>query len=239
MRNKCLALITLLFVAFSGFAQKANNDVKAQINDIKKKTNLYIYGEATAATAQDAQDLAEEILYDEINKWAATRKKLQGTSDFLINNKKSMVSSLATTRGNMFRCLMYVKKSDIQKADNADVVENTLPQQPAQRMQTTVESITPTSHALYPDAVRELARISNYQQIIARAREMKASGNISELVDDRFPQEPGAYYLVVYSTDGKVKAILTPGTKRINVLTGDEDSEKNYRGCKAFAFKAN
>ena len=58
MRNKCLALITLLFVAFSGFAQKANNDVKAQINDIKKKTNLYIYGEATAATAQDAQDLA-------------------------------------------------------------------------------------------------------------------------------------------------------------------------------------
>ena len=37
MRNKCLALITLLFVAFSGFAQKANNDVKAQINDIKKK----------------------------------------------------------------------------------------------------------------------------------------------------------------------------------------------------------
>ena len=134
MRNKCLALITLLFVAFSGFAQKANNDVKAQINDIKKKTNLYIYGEATAATAQDAQDLAEEILYDEINKWAATRKKLQGTSDFLINNKKSMVSSLATTRGNMFRCLMYVKKSDIQKADNADVVENTLPQQPAQRI---------------------------------------------------------------------------------------------------------
>ena len=242
MRTKCIALLTLVLMTLSGHAQ-STDEVKAQINDIKKKTNIYLYGESTAATPQDAQDQAEQILYDEINKWAATKKKLQGTSDYLINNKTSMVSSLATTRGNMYRCLMYVKKDDIQKANNADIVGNTRPVQtegetPAQQP-AVVGPLPAPAASLYPDAVKKLAAANTYKEAIALADQLKQQGALTELVTDRFPENAKTYYLIVYSADGRVQALLTPGPQRVNVCTGDYDSEQNHKGCKAFAFKAN
>ena len=229
-------------------------DVKAQINDIKKKTSVYIYAEVTAASEQEAKDLAEEFLYEEINKWAATKKKLQGSEKFLVNNKKSCISSLTTTRGNMFRCFMYIKKSDIQKADNADLVENTNqpvataaqriahPSQSAKKdsapLQSSVEIIPETgSRPLYPQAVKTLASIRTYKDVLAKAQEFRQTGEIVELVTANFPESIEQYYLVVYDQNGRVQALLTPGMQRVNVCTGNDDSEKNYHGCKAFAFK--
>lgn len=292
MRIKTFALtLPLLFTSLTAVGQDVVTDVKAQINQIKKNTSDYIYAEITATSEPDAKMLAEDLLYEEINKWAATQSDLQSSQKFLVNNKTSCITTLSTTRGNMFRCFMFIRKSDIQKANNADLVENTnlkqthaasqqtssasqsaattvapiqstttehqketTPQpttaQPKATMQpvvkkettpvqqNTVGDVSETgSRPRYPQVVRTLATIRSYKDIIAKAQEYKASGEIVELVVNSFPESIEQYYLVVYDQQGRIQALLTPGMQRVNVCTGNDDTEKNYHGCKAFAFK--
>lgn len=312
MRIKTFALVfPLFFTSLCAVGQEVT-DVKTQINQIKKNTSDYIYAEITATTEPDAKMLAEDLLYEEINKWAATQQNLQASQKFLVNNKTSCITTLSTTRGNMFRCFMYIRKSDIQNANNADLVENTslksnrdvqtsttvtvqtsttaqsdstsqtsaaaqadstsqttttsVPiqseaeaqpvstSQPVTAAQPVVEGptikeekvvtqsrtqdVTETgSRSLYPQVVKTLATLRTYSDMIAKAQAYKTLGEIVELVTNKFPESIEQYYLVIYDQQGRVQALLTPGMQRVNVCTGNDDSEKNYHGCKAFAFK--
>lgn len=312
MRIKTFALaFPLFFTSLCAVGQEVT-DVKTQINQIKKNTSDYIYAEITATTEPDAKMLAEDLLYEEINKWAATQQNLQASQKFLVNNKTSCITTLSTTRGNMFRCFMYIRKSDIQNANNADLVENTslksdrdvqtsttvtvqtsttaqsdstsqtsaaaqpdstsqtattsVPiqseaeaqpvstSQPVTAAQPVVEEpsikeekvvtqsrtqdVTETgSRSLYPQVVKKLATLRTYSDMIAKAQAYKTLGEIVELVTNKFPESIEQYYLVIYDQQGRVQALLTPGMQRVNVCTGNDDSEKNYHGCKAFAFK--
>lgn len=300
MRIKTFALaFPLFFTSLCAVGQEVT-DVKTQINQIKKNTSDYIYAEITATTEPDAKMLAEDLLYEEINKWAATQQNLQASQKFLVNNKTSCITTLSTTRGNMFRCFMYIRKSDIQNANNADLVENTSLKsdrdvqtsttvtvqtsttaqsdstsqtsavaQPDSTSQTTTTSVPiqseaaaqpvveePTikeekvvtqsrtqdvtetgSRSLYPQVVKTLATLRTYSDMIAKAQAYKTLGEIVELVTNKFPESIEQYYLVIYDQQGRVQALLTPGMQRVNVCTGNDDSEKNYHGCKAFAFK--
>lgn len=292
MRIKTFALaFPLFFTSLCAVGQEVT-DVKSQINQIKKNTSDYIYAEITATTEPDAKMLAEDLLYEEINKWAATQQNLQASQKFLVNNKTSCITTLSTTRGNMFRCFMYIRKSDIQNANNADLVENTslksgrdvqtsttaqsdstsqtsVAAQADSTSQTTTTSapiqseaaaqpvveeptikdekvvtqsrtqdVTETgSRSLYPQVVKTLATLRTYSDMIAKAQAYKTLGEIVELVTNKFPESIEQYYLVIYDQQGRVQALLTPGMQRVNVCTGNDDSEKNYHGCKAFAFK--
>lgn len=286
MRIKTFALaFPLFFTSLCAVGQEVT-DVKTQINQIKKNTSDYIYAEITATTEPDAKMLAEDLLYEEINKWAATQQNLQASQKFLVNNKTSCITTLSTTRGNMFRCFMYIRKSDIQNANNADFVENTslksdrdvqtsttvqtstaaqsdstsqttttsVPIQSEAAAQPVVEEptikeekvvtqsrtqdVTETgSRSLYPQVVKTLATLRTYSDMIAKAQAYKTLGEIVELVTNKFPESIEQYYLVIYDQQGRVQALLTPGMQRVNVCTGNDDSEKNYHGCKAFAFK--
>lgn len=298
MRIKTFALaFPLFFTSLCAVGQEVT-DVKTQINQIKKNTSDYIYAEITATTEPDAKMLAEDLLYEEINKWAATQQNLQASQKFLVNNKTSCITTLSTTRGNMFRCFMYIRKSDIQNANNADLVENTslksdrdvqtsttvqtstaaqsdstsqtsaaaqadstsqttttsVPIQSEAEAQPVVEEptikeekvvtqsrtqdVTETgSRSLYPQVVKTLATLRTYSDMIAKAQAYKTLGEIVELVTNKFPESIEQYYLVIYDQQGRVQALLTPGMQRVNVCTGNDDSEKNYHGCKAFAFK--
>lgn len=298
MRIKTFALaFPLFFTSLCAVGQEVT-DVKTQINQIKKNTSDYIYAEITATTEPDAKMLAEDLLYEEINKWAATQQNLQASQKFLVNNKTSCITTLSTTRGNMFRCFMYIRKSDIQNANNADLVENTslksdrdvqtsttvqtstaaqsdstsqtsaaaqadstsqttttsVPIQSEAAAQPVVEEPTikeekvvtqsstqdvteTSSRSLYPQVVKTLATLRTYSDMIAKAQAYKTLGEIVELVTNKFPESIEQYYLVIYDQQGRVQALLTPGMQRVNVCTGNDDSEKNYHGCKAFAFK--
>lgn len=286
MRIKTFALaFPLFFTSLCAVGQEVT-DVKSQINQIKKNTSDYIYAEITATTEPDAKMLAEDLLYEEINKWAATQQNLQASQKFLVNNKTSCITTLSTTRGNMFRCFMYIRKSDIQNANNADLVENTslksnrdvqtsttvqtstaaqsdstsqttTPSVPIQSKaaaqpvvdgptikeekvvtQSSTQDVTETgSRSLYPQVVKTLATLRTYSDMIAKAQAYKTLGEIVELVTNKFPESIEQYYLVIYDQQGRVQALLTPGMQRVNVCTGNDDSKKNYHGCKAFAFK--
>ena len=117
MKSSNLLVLLLLFFFGGTLHAQTVDEQKKQIASVKK-SNLYIYGEATAETEQDARDLAEEILNYEINKWAASQKKLKGTANFVLNNRQELYTTMSLPRGNMFRSFMYVKKSDIQKCNH-------------------------------------------------------------------------------------------------------------------------
>lgn len=180
MRIKTFALaFPLFFTSLCAVGQEVT-DVKSQINQIKKNTSDYIYAEITATTEPDAKMLAEDLLYEEINKWAATQQNLQASQKFLVNNKTSCITTLSTTRGNMFRCFMYIRKSDIQNANNADLVENTsLKSDRSTTVQTSTtaqsDSISQTSAAAQPDSTSQTATTSVPIQSEAEAQPVSTS----------------------------------------------------------------
>lgn len=225
MMNRIVVAI-LCMLSFSLCNAQSTEEVKKQINDIKKKTGVYLYGEATAETEQDARNLAEEFLYNAINNWAASQKKLKGAENLLVNNKKDCVSALTTMRGTWYRCLVYVKKSDIQGASNVDIIENksTVPQSVVEEM------------SVYPDIVREVAGITEYSKLDERLKQGMKEGVIADYASDSFPAKPEDYYFVIYNQNGFIVAMLSPGATRTNIRTGEADSLSNYKGNKAIGF---
>lgn len=224
--NRITLLIILCSVMSLACGAQTVEEKKKQINEIKKKTSIYLYGEATAATEAEAKDMAEEILYEEINAWAAEQKKLRNAPQYIISNKKDIASVMSMPRGNMHRCFVYVRKSDIQKADNIDIIDNRTP-----------EPETPKEEFVYPEFVREIAGYTEYSKADARLKSALEKGEIKDYASATFPSNPQEYYFIIYNLTGRIIAILSPGENRTNIRTGEADSTQNYKGNKAIGFK--
>lgn len=98
-------LFTFLLACLPLLSLWADNvdDVKKQINKIKKD-NQYIYAESTAPTEADARSYAESKLYEEVNEWVATRRRLKKSTNLIVNNRKELWTMLSMPRGNnMYR----------------------------------------------------------------------------------------------------------------------------------------
>lgn len=257
MRNikYLMGFLLLVLSALPVLADKTD-ETKKQINNVKKST-LYLYGEATAATEVEAKDLAEEILYEEINKWAATKKKLRGTENFVLNNKKELFTTLSLRRGNMFRSFVYVKKTDIQKADNVTVmtpissVSQNLEVQAQEKVESQVEELglvessdseiagTRYTKSKYPEIINELAAISDYKTLAEKIMQAKKEGKIRHYARYAQLENPDIYWLAIYNKQGQVLSLMIPGPLRVNVKTAEPDFVTNYSGCGAIGFTIN
>ncbi|MCM1108356.1 MAG: hypothetical protein NC388_04775 [Clostridium sp.] len=116
----CLLLVCACVVCV--WAQDDTAARKKEINKVKK-SDQYLYGEATMATQEEAVSLAEELLYDNINRWVAEQKKLSKANKVVVMNTKQLWGNIELPRGNMFRAFYYVKKADILPAENTNVIE--------------------------------------------------------------------------------------------------------------------
>lgn len=204
------------------------DDVKKKLNSIKK-SSLYLYGEATAETEEEAQSLAEEILYDEINSWAATKKKFQNSADLAVNNIKSLCNTISLPRGNMIRSFIYVKKSDIIPVNNMEVISNTKAKVVEESKVERLSSLAAVPVDV-PACIETLKGYTDYFKVAEEVKAMKAAGLLKSYARYAQLENPEACYLVIYNKAGKVVAILTPGSERRNVATGKVDSVSNYSG---------
>ena len=166
----------LFFMAFSLFLggnvrADNNEDLKKQINQIKKNSQ-YIYAEVTAATEIEAKDLAEEILYSEINEWVAKQKKLSQSPNIVVNNKKEIWTSVSLPRGNMFRSFLYVKKSDIIPAESSEIIENTTVQPQSEK------SAPEQKEPAIPRVVQDIANCTEYTDLAMKITNLKESGEV-------------------------------------------------------------
>jgi len=227
--------IVMAFLLIFGVSAQAQDDtkVKKQINSVKK-SSLYLYGEATAESEEEAKGLAEDILYQEINQWVASKKSLKNSPNIVVNNKKELQTALTLPRGNMYRYFIYVKKADLMPSDNAEIIENYTPKS------STVEHIKqPTKPNKYPDVVNMIASYTDYYNMADKVKELKSEGKIGHYGRYASLEKPEIYYLAIYNTEGKVVAVLSPGENRINVNTGQPDKVTNYSGCGAIGFTVN
>lgn len=230
MMNKlsiAAALSALLWA--SGISAQTDADTKKTINNIKKSSQ-YIYAEATAATAQEAKDIAEEMLNNEINAWVASKKKAKaGEKSIVASNRRELWANVELSRGNMVRSFMYVKKSDVLTVENAEVIANTAPVPEKQEMASTVQTV-------YPDVVQKIAACTAYADMAALIKQYKQEGKLTHYARYAQLDNPDLYYLAIYDKAGKVRAVLAPGADRVNVVTGLADKVANYSGCGAIGF---
>lgn len=233
MNYKTIIMLCLLLFGVCVHAQDNDVKVKKQINSIKKNSQ-YLYGEATAESEVEAKDLAEDILYQEINQWAAQKKRLKNSPNIVVSNKKELQTAFSLPRGNMYRYFVYVKKSDIMPGENVEVIYNNIPEA------SKVEHIPqPSAEQDYPEAVKIIASYTDYYNMADKIKDLKAEGKIRHYARYASLEKPEIYYLAIYNTEGKVVAVLTPGTNRTNVKTSQPDKVTNYSGCGAIGFTVN
>lgn len=229
---KLACFVAALMISAVAFAQNSE-EAKKTINSIKKNSQ-YIYAEATAATQQDAKDLAEEILYEEINSYVASKKKMRINPKIVINNRKELVSSLALPRGNMFRSFIYVKKSDVLAVENSEMIGNKTSNGETAAATTTpvVSTVTP----VYADEVKQVMACSTFDEVKNLITKLKSEGKIRHFGGYASLEDPDPYYLAIYNRQYQIVAVLTPGPNRTNTKTGEEDKVTNYKGCGAVGF---
>lgn len=222
IKNIFIALLTALF--FSNLsAQTSLEDKKKEINKIKK-SNSYIYAEATMVDKQDALDLATDILYQNINEWVAKQKKFAGAEKVVTVNTNYAVEDMALPRGNMYRVFMYVKKSEIIPVENASVTE-----MPEVNMKSDVVPI---------DAVTsQLLNVRDTDQLSVLLKRLKQEGKITAFNKLSMLQNPDECVMVIFNGNKEVKAVLSAGTNRRNLRTGASDAISNYKGCGAIGVK--
>lgn len=218
--KKCFLFISLLCFSMGMMADDTEN-AKKQINSIKKDSR-YIYADITAATAEDAENLAEEALYDYINEWVANQNKTGKQVD-ATSLHKSHWEIIALPRGNMFRAFMYVMKSNVTP-DGKNESDH-------------IASTSNSSTTDIPELVMEIASCTEYADLATKITTLKETGEISNYGRYASLDRPQDYYLAIYNREGKIVAVLSSGNHRINIQTKQPDSEKNYKGCGAIGFK--
>lgn len=218
-------------------AQTSVEDQKKEINKIKKSSS-YIYAEATLADKQAAIDLAKDILYQNVNEWVSKQKKFAGSNSVVTVNTNYAVDDMTLPRGNMYRAFMYVKKSDIIPASNVTVTETPEMQVAADgKPSSKVEVIAGDTEA--SAVVSELLKAENTGQLSAVLKQLKQQGKVSDYNKLSALSQPEDYFMVIFTREGNIEAVLSDGADRVNMKTGQADKIANYKGCGAIGVKIN
>lgn len=236
--NKRFYLLTLLLAFVLGaFAQSADEQKKL-INSIKKD-KAYLYAEITTADQQQAKDLAEDMLNQEINKYVAEQKKLRNAQNIVTRNTRSTWESISLPRGNCFRAFMYVKKSDIIPADNVTVSANPTPQAKAETTEVKPAVVEPVYSERKQETINTLLAIKKFSELQTVLPKLKKKGRVDGYGKKKDLQDLAAYVLLIYNKEGVMEAVLSEGESRINLGTKQPDSIANYEGRGAIGVKVN
>lgn len=234
MKKTAIILIYLL----ASLTVNATIGRVAEINAIKKDA-LYIYGEATMPTKEEASSLAYELLQKRVLEWAQEDSlHLNITSVADINQ---MADTIITRRADMFRVFAYIRKSCLTQDAPIDssAVNAHLPKQDSLLTDSVKRVIR---HRFFGrkenDALLRLKEARSFFELKDIMQPLKAQGDIIDYGKYATAERPEECYLIVYDPAGNIRALLGKGTDvRANLKTGRDDSIHNYRGCGALWFK--
>ncbi len=237
MTRRLLTLLLTALVGVAAFSQSVEEQ-KKKIASIKKSSN-YIYAEVTTTSQQQAIDLATDMLHNNVNEWAAKKKKFAGSTKIVTKNTNYTVEQITMPRANMYRAFMYVKKSDIFPADNVEVRDTPVEVATAKETKPKEAKVTPISDSNRDFVVSQLLPIKNTGQLSAKLKELKTAGKIVEYDNLRGLKDKNKteYIMVVFNKEGNVEAILSEGENRVNLLTSAPDQLTNYKGRGAIGVK--
>jgi len=219
-----ISLCLLLICSVIAFAQTAE-DQKKIINNVKKNDS-YIYAETTLADKQEAISLAKELLYQRINEYIAKQKEFRSAKETVVVNQNYVTEEIQLPRANMFRAFVYVKKSDILAVDNATVGSIT------KEVDTSGSLQEATAHFSAPNVIDELLTLKTLSQLQERLPQLKKEGKIANFASYNKLSNPEEYIIIIYSQEGEVKAVLSEGRNRTNLVSNTPDNVQNYKNMR-------
>lgn len=227
MTRRTIVLCCMMVFALTTFSQSVEEQ-KKKINTIKKSSS-YIYAEATLDNEQDALDLAQELLYQRINEYIATKKKFKDAKETVVINQDYASEQIKLPRGNMFRAFTFVKKSDLIPTENAVVgrIET------KEDEQSTVEFIQDNTE----DVLTTIRNLRTLEEMRSELSRLKQEDKIASYAKYSELASPENFILIIYNKQGLVKAVLSEGKQRTNLNTNQPDSISNYKGTGAVGVK--
>lgn len=119
------------------------------------------------------------------------------------------------------------------KVEPVAQIESASPIEPEAQIGSFSVSPTPEEKVL-----QELKGITSFYDLEKTMKPLKTAGDITDYGKYTTMTDPNNCYLIIYDQQAVVKAILGKGiAQRKNLMTGADDSEKNYHGCGAIWFK--
>jgi len=226
MKRLLTCLLALLLVSVMTWGQGTK-----KINSIKRSSQ-YLYAEATMPTAAEALEVANDLLLIQVKEYAGGKKGFED-KDILIRNISSARDSVQLRRGDMVKVFLYVKKSDIQTADNATLLAAApaeKPQEAAPAPGNMEKVALPTPEEKAPEAVPghedaslklqvawqqnvvdQLLGAESFPAAKALISRMKAEYKIKKTGPLATCKNPAECYMLV-GKDGKVETVLGPGS---------------------------
>lgn len=232
-----LTMFLLLLVIPQIANCQQEESLKKEINKIKRSYS-YLYAETTMEDKGEALAVALDILQKEAERWAASKNKSGKELDLVLTNVTQRYSTMELRRGHMFRAFVYVKKSDIQLAQNSFVSEIKA-ETPKETDKETDSSTKPIYKPKLPEALQRLLTLKQMNEILPMLETLQKGGLITEYKRYAALSDPDAYVLVIYNRQEEVEAILSEGPNRMNIRTGQPDGVANYKGRGAMGVKLN
>lgn len=213
----------------------------ADINAIKKSPD-FLYAEATMKTAEEAAEVARDMLREEIIRWTA--EELQKPMDSIQAQKMSeKADTIIAQRVDMMRVFVYIDKASVGGLSPAPIPietnDNTLLSDSVRQI--ILQRFAPKRKvAKHGDVITKIMRARNFFELKDVMEPLKQKGEITGYGKYATATDPAICYLIVYDPAGNLVAWLGKGDDvRKNLKTGKNDTIKNYRGCGAIWFTIN
>ena len=239
--------ILLLLLPFVTFSQ-TDSEKRIRIGEIQQNYELYFRGDATEETADKALEQALSILQREIENFVDTAKGVRVLQSAIADK----ISRVEMTRGDRFRAFVFVKKEDVV-VTSAGMPATPTPVEtkaaaPMQTPPPVIETPAPVvqeAPSPAPDVVapkkaenvlEEIKRVQTLSELRPLLVQRKEAGDVLDYNRYSALTDATMYYVVVFSREGDVIAVLSPGREeRVNLKTGKEENVSKYKGYGAIA----
>lgn len=224
-------LLILLF-ACAPLYLLAQDDMMSKINAIKMDST-YLYGEATLKTQEEASSSAKHLLQVSIRTWV--EEETSTPCRLILTPLVQRADSMITKRANMIRFFAYVAKDSLKsvllrdgvKMGNVELKPDTIP-------------LASMGIMDQSSVLEQIKQVKSFYQLKRVIEPLSSQGIIKGYGKYATMTQPSESYLIIYDTDGDIRAVLGKGSsERKNLSTGQPDSEHNYPGCGAIWFQLN
>ena len=236
-----VAVITALYAEAQSSA--------SEINAIKRDS-AYITADGTKVKRDDAINEAKEKLELLVSDWVT--KTYSGTNvNACLAKTKEHCSLIETTRGNLIRAFVYVRKSDIKPIPlSSDVIvvkvspkKDAVSTNQSDKMhqdlvsgnhnQPVIQGITLSSDE------NQMKEINSFYDIEPYIRRLKANNRLNGYGKYATMPTDSSCHIFVYDKNAKVVAVLrkTSSEFYLNLNTLVDDNIKNYKNCGAIWFQ--
>lgn len=236
--KKFLALIVVFLGDFA--VAHGQKPILDKINEIKAQTDIYMWDEYTHPNPDTAKINAARWMLIEVN--------LNREYKYSVEDVLPYMKYIQMKRGNLTRAFAYMKRSDLpsapsmgrssnyasplQQDDTGVQITYEQPSYTAQQLSSEYQSAPAVSFS-QPDAfVREILQHKQFMEVYDFLKHERIEGRLAQYGALKDVEDYSSMNLILFDMQSREAISVLSGetskNKRINLITGAEDSLDNY-----------